>query len=88
MFWAPPIKADGSGQATPADFLGSDSLVAPAIETLLLVEGEGVESTSGNAVADDRASSLVHNVTVQGLTLGETLPTFMQPYEPTSGGDW
>jgi hypothetical protein len=87
LYWAPPLKPDGTAQATPADFHDAGSLVAPTVETLLSIKGESAVA-SQHAMTGDSATSLVHDVTFEGLSLGETLPTFMQPYEPTAGGDW
>lgn len=53
----------------------SAELVAPALETLVSVVGAS-------------ASDPAQHIRFDGCRFQHTLPTFMQPHEPTAGGDW
>jgi len=59
---------------TPGQVQLELDVVAPQLKTLIMVKGSNKEHT--------------RNVQIQGLTFTHTKPTFMEPYEVPSPGDW
>ena len=68
------------------------------METLLHVQGDAAPPHTGAtplSVASNNVDrgkgdyqGYARDIAFNGLQLGETLPTYMQAYEPTAGGDW
>jgi hypothetical protein len=88
LYWAVPAAAvptaaggDDAGAAAAAA-PNATGLVAPHLAVLLRVGG------SGDAVRGATDAGLASHMRFEGLEFRHAAPTFMAPYEPTSGGDW
>ena len=92
LYWAVPAAvpaatgssaaAAAAAEAAAAAPPNATGLVAPRLAVLLRVGG------SGDAVRGVTDAGLATHMRFEGLEFRHAAPTFMAPYEPTSGGDW
>lgn len=84
LYWVP----NASLYSTPADLTAAE-IIAPNLETLVRVGGRSGHAKWSPSSPSSSSSVVVANVRFEnGIQFRHSAPTFMAPFEPTSGGDW